>query len=125
MFNDQLMAVAKRLVECCQTGEEARGLDELYAPDAVSAEAVAMGDMPREAQGLDAIKGKHDWWNTANEVHETTAEGPFLYDDDRFGVIFSMDFTNKQSGERQQGRELGVYTVRDGKIVREEFFYEA
>ena len=56
-------------------------------------------------------------------MHETTAAGPYLHGTDRFSVVFGMDVTNKTSGERVQMQEVAVYTVRDGKIVREEFFY--
>jgi ketosteroid isomerase-like protein len=29
----------------------------------------------------------------------------------------------KPSGQRMQMNEMGLFTVKDGKIVREEFFY--
>ena len=44
---------------------------------------------------------------------------------DRFAVIFDMDVTNKPSGRRIQMREVGVFTVQNGKSTREEFFYRA
>ena len=84
-----------------------------------------MGEAGRETQGLAGIRGKHDWWYGAHEVHAVSAEGPFLFGEDRFSLIFDMDVTNRESGERSQMREVGVYTVQDGKIVREEFFYPA
>ena len=34
-----------------------------------------------------------------------------------------MDVTPKASGERMQMDEVAVYTVKDGKIVQEEFLY--
>ena len=43
--------------------------------------------------------------------------------EDRFALIFDMDVTNRETGQRMQMREVGLYTVADGKIVREEFFY--
>ena len=46
--------------------------------------------------------------------------------DDRFGAIFELDITAKQgptAGQRMQMKELAIYTVHDGKIAREEFFY--
>ena len=62
-------------------------------------------------------------WYGAHDVHQVSAEGPFLFGDDQFSLVFDMDVTNKESGERMQAKEVGVYTVKDGKIVREEFFY--
>ncbi|MBY8964817.1 nuclear transport factor 2 family protein [Algiphilus sp.] len=116
--------VADKLVEFCRSGETDKGLVTLYAEDAVSVEAVqGPGAERRETKGRDAIKGKHDWWYSAMEEHDSTVDGPYMHGDDRFAVIFEMDVTDRASGERTQMKEVGVYTVVDGKIVREEFFY--
>ena len=40
---------------------------------------------------------------------------------DRFVVQYDIDVTDKSSKKRIQMSEVGVYTVKDGKIVREEF----
>jgi ketosteroid isomerase-like protein len=34
-----------------------------------------------------------------------------------------MDLTPKATGERITMDEVGLYTIRDGKIVEERFFY--
>jgi hypothetical protein len=36
-------------------------------------------------------------------------------------VQYDIDVTDKNSKKRIQMSEVGVYTVKDGKIVREEF----
>ena len=119
-----LKEVADRLVAHCRNGTEMEGLSTLYAPDAVSVEAADMSGAGREMRGVDAIRGKHEWWSANHEVHSSTVEGPFLHGDDRFGVIFGFEVTNKRTGERLPSmKELGIYHVADGKIVREEFFY--
>ena len=125
MFSDTLTNTATTLVKYCQTGQERKGLDELYAPHCTSAEALSMGgEIPRVVEGLDAIRAKHDWWEANNEVHSTTAEGPFLHGEDQFSVIFGMDVTDKATGTRTQMQEVGHYTVdSDGKIVSEAFYY--
>lgn len=123
MFDKTLMDVGSTLVAYCRQNKEAQGLNELYARDAVSVEAAPMGPQGAEMKGIDAIKGKHEWWFGANEVHSASVEGPFFHGPDRFGVIFEMDVTEKATGKRMQAKELGVYTVKNGKIVREEFFY--
>lgn len=58
-------------------------------------------------------------------MHSASAEGPFFHGDDRFSVIFKADTTNRETGERSQMHEVAVFTVADGKIVREEFYYTA
>ncbi|MEO0385991.1 MAG: nuclear transport factor 2 family protein [Pseudomonadota bacterium] len=124
MSIETLKSVAATLVEYCKTQQEDKGLAELYAPDAVSAEAVAMGETPREVAGMEALRGKHAWWEENFEVHGGGVEGPFFHGEDRFAVIFDVDATNKASGERSQMREVAIYTLNaDGKIAREEFFY--
>ncbi len=125
MIDPSVRAVADKLVECCREGREAELLDAHYAPDAVSAEAVAMpGTDSAEAHGVAAIKAKHDWWNGAFEVHEASITGPYFHGPDRFGVIFELDTTERASGNRMPMKEFAVYTVADGKITREEFYYE-
>ncbi len=54
------------------------------------------------------------------EVHEFKVSEPFVAHD-RFVVQYDIDVTDKESQERFQMSEVGVYTVKDGKIVREEF----
>ncbi len=123
-FDTTLQTVAQALVDLCRAGKDGEAQNTLYAQDAVSVEGLAMpGQDSAEIHGLDAIRGKSEWWYSAHEVHETKVEGPFLNNPDRFSVIFDMDITEKESGTRTQMREIGLYTVKDGQIVREEFFY--
>lgn len=123
MFDAKLIEIANKLVDACRDGREADGLKTLYAKDCVSVEAASPGGGDVVSKGVEAIKGKHDWWNNAHVVHSTAVEGPFLHGADRFGVIFSMDVTENASKRRMQMKEIAVYTVANGKIAREEFFY--
>jgi hypothetical protein len=124
MSRETLKATAEKLAAHCRAGTTRQGLEELYAPDAVSVEAVAMPGGSPESRGLAAIRGKHDWWDSAMDLHSATTEGPFLHGDDRFALIFDMDATERASGRREQMREVAIYTVDPaGRIVREEFFY--
>ena len=124
MSMEKLGEIANKLVDFCKSGNEAECLNTLYAQDAVSVEPMPMpGTDSPESVGLDAIRGKHDWWNGAFEVHSASVDGPYMHGTDRFTVIFELDATEKQSGERSQMKEVALYTVKDEKIVREEFFY--
>lgn len=117
-----LKEIAEELVAGCREGRAQENLDRLYAPDAVSVEAMDSGG-GREARGIDAIRGKHIWWEENFEVHSAEVSDPMLHAPDRFAVIFEIDTTMKQTGERSAMREVALYTVADGRIVREEFFY--
>lgn len=119
-----LKAIAEELVAGCREGRELGNLDKIYATEAVSVEAAAMPGMESaETHGIDGIKGKHAWWSSNFEVLDGVVDGPFLHGNDSFAVIFQMTAKNKESGEVSDMKEVAIYTVADGKIVREAFFY--
>src|SRR5256886_14782138 len=107
--------VAKKVVELVRKQAWYEALDQLYADDIVSIEATA-----GETRGKEGVRGKIDWWVNAMEVHSFKASEPFV-GHDRFVVQYDADVTDKKSKERRQLSEVGVYTVKDGKIGREEF----
>ena len=113
--------MANKLVALCRQGKysEAR---PLYASECVSVEAFAPPGMDRESRGLAAIQAKGEWWAANHEVHSAVVAGPWPTDD-RFIVGFKFEVTHKPSGKRMTMEEMALYTVKDGKIVREEFFY--
>lgn len=123
MFDETLLKVANALVDHCRNETEAEGLNTLYADDAVSVEALPMGEMGPETAGLDGIRGKHAWWEEQNETKTHSVTGPFLHGNDRFSLIFDAEITEKATGNTVQMKEVAVYTVANGKIVREEFYY--
>lgn len=118
------MEIAKKLVELCKQGKNAEALDTLFADEVVSVEAVAMPGAQQEVKGLAAVRAKGEWWVNNHEVHSSSVTGPWPHGD-RFIVGFEFDVTNKPSGKRMQMAEAALYTVRNGKVVREEFFYDA
>lgn len=118
--------VGKKLVDLCRQGKNLDAVQQLYAPNVVSIEAMSMPDMPARMDGIDAIKGKNKWWFDNHTVHSAVANGPFP-NGDKFIVHFKYDTTAKagpMAGKRMQGEEYGLYTVKDGKIVQEQFFYD-
>jgi len=99
-------------------------LNDHYAPDCVSVEAAAMpGTDSPVSDGLEAIRAKHAWWNSAMVFVSGTIEGPHLHGEDRFALIFKSVMREKATGTETPMEEVAVYTVHDGKIAREEFFY--
>jgi ketosteroid isomerase-like protein len=117
------LEVGKKLVELCKQGKNDEAMETLYAPDIVSVEAGAPpGDSP-ERRGLAAVREKSVWWNANHVIHSATTQGPYP-NGDRFAVHFTYDVTAKHLGNaRVTMDEVALYTVKDGKIVREEFFY--
>ncbi len=112
--------IAKKVIELTRKQAWYEALDTLYDDNIVSVEAFSMGDGSPETLGKQGVRGKIDWWVNATEVHSFEANGPFVAHD-RFVVQYDADVTDKNSKERRKLSEVGAYTVKDGKIVREEF----
>src|SRR5260221_3294928 len=118
-------AVGDQLVALSREGKILDAVEKLYSAQIVSVEPMEMPNMPAEQHGLAAIRGKNEWWYSHNEVHSGKADGPFV-NGDRFAVGFEFDVTardGERAGQRNTFREVALYTVKDGKIVREEFYY--
>lgn len=120
-----LQEIATKLVQLCNGGRAEEAIQELYSPDIVSIEAQDFAGMPARMEGIDAVIRKGEWWSANHDVHSMTADGPFIGNrPDQFAVLFALDLTPK-GGERTQMSEVALYTVRDGRIVQEEFLYRA
>ena len=124
-MNDTL-SVGKKLVELCREGKNMEAIETLYSPEIVSIEAGSGPSMPARMEGLDAVKGKSEWWENNHEVHRAEVEGPWP-NGDRFVVRFKYEVTSKagpMAGKRMTLDEAALYTVNNGKITQEEFFYD-
>jgi hypothetical protein len=117
-------AVAQELVALCRGGRNLEAIDKLYSPKIVSIESAGSEEMPAEMSGIDAIRQKNVWWFENNEIHKAEANGPFV-GENQFAVQYTFDVTFKPTGQRTEMSEMALYTVKDGKIVREQFFYNA
>jgi hypothetical protein len=114
--------IAQRYVTLCQEGKNDVCLDELYAKNALSVEAAPPPGGERTSKGLDAIRAKGKGWQETHIVHSAEVSGPFPHEN-RFAVHFTFDVTDKPSGKRTKMDEVGLFTIENGKITREEFFY--
>jgi len=112
--------VANKLVEYCRNNQEDKAYQELYSPEITSIE---MSEPMKEVNGFEGIQKKGQWWKENFEVHGTKYSDPMVADN-HFAVNIWMDTTHKPSGQRSEMNELAVYQVKDGKIWREQFFYD-
>jgi len=112
--------VANRLVDLCKQAKNFDAMQELYADEIVSVEPNPGAAASREVSGKAAVIQKSADWAQSVEIHGGGVEGPFLAND-QFAVIFDISYTPKTTGRRVEFREIGLYTVANGKITREEF----
>jgi len=113
--------VANRLYELFQENKWMEAQQELFSEDA---ESIEPKDSPglQSVKGIDAIRKKgEDFNNMVEEVHggwvsEPVVAGKYI------AVAMGMDCTYKGMG-RQKMDEIVIYEVKDGKVVKEQFFY--
>jgi SnoaL-like domain len=113
--------VANRLSEFFRENKWMEAQEELFSDDAESIE-------PPGSPGLQSVKGKaaikkkgDDFNNMIEEVHGGYAGEPIVAGN-YIALAMGFDATMKGMG-RQKMDEIAVYEVKDGKIVKEQFFY--
>ena len=100
---------------------EGKGEERRFWSDAIVSLEAMDGPMAR-CEGREAVTAKGDWWMANHEVHGFTVEGPFIHGD-QFGLRFTMDVTRKADSVRESMTEIGLYTVANGAIITDRFFY--
>lgn len=118
-------SVAKKLVSLCREGKFEEAQKALYAQDAVSVEPDglppgALGTV----KGLDAIYEKgRKFQESVQEIHGSSISDPVVAGN-WFSCSMTLDVTMKEYG-RMNMAEICLYHVnKDGKIDREQFFYD-
>ena len=116
--------VAEKFMELCSKGKHFEFMHTMYAPDMVSVE----GD-GKETVGKDPVIRKSEVFQGANDIHSQDIRGPFFCGDanagsGKFAVYTSIEFTPKNGGKRVRHDEVGLYTVKNDFVTREEFFYD-
>lgn len=113
--------IATRFVELCRQGKYDQVYQELYVQNARSVEPPNTFGM-ETVEGLAKFKGKADAFNALiEEFHSSYMSDPIVAGN-HFAVGMGMDANFKGMG-RMDFEELAVYTVEDGKVVEERFFY--
>ncbi|MEP6700503.1 MAG: nuclear transport factor 2 family protein [Bacteroidota bacterium] len=113
--------VANRFNELAQAGHFDKVQEELYADDAESIEPPHSQGF-QTVKGMAAIKEKGKKFNEmVEEMHGGYTTAPVV-GGNFFSVGMGMDCTMKGMG-RIKMDEIAVYEVKDGKIVKEQFFF--
>ena len=113
--------IADRLVQLCREGKYEEAQNELFSDDAESIE-------PPESPGLQSVKGLdqirkkgQDFNNMVEEIHSGSVSDPVVAGK-YISLAMILDATYKGMG-RQKMEEIAVYETKDGKIVKEQFFF--
>jgi hypothetical protein len=113
--------IADKLVAYCRKADWAGAHKELYAKNARSIEPYSTPEFAKEVTGLEAIRDKGVKFDQLVEkLHSIEVSDPLIAGNS-IAFTLTMDMTMKVHG-RMKNPELCVYEVKDGKIVKEEFF---
>jgi hypothetical protein len=113
------LQVASELVALLRAGRAHEAEERWLAPGIESVEGVGASLAWR---GKKAVLAKYRGWEADHEIHSMEVGGPWV-GATGFALRFKIDVTQKSTGQRSQMEEIAVYTVRNGKIVREEFHF--
>jgi hypothetical protein len=120
---EDLIELGQAFVQAMRDRRGIAHVPEIYAKNAESVEAVVPpGRDVRIAKGREAIEAKRADWLAAHDLHTLNADGPYVHPPNRFAVRFEAEVTQKATGNQMTLREVAIYTVEDGMIIREEFF---
>ena len=115
----EIQQIAAEVVQLIREGKNKDAKDKFYATDIISVEG--NGD---KVQGIEAVLQKSaDWMAQIGELHSASVSDP-LVAADHFTIVMKMDITYV-NGYRGVLDEVGVYEVKDGKIVFEQFFFKS
>lgn len=109
--------LGKTLVELFNQNKADEWIKGVWSRDVESIEGTG-----QVARGRDQILAKWDWWTNNHEVLGASAEGPYV-GATGFAVKFQLNVKDKSTGNDMNMTEVAVYSVKDGKITREEFMY--
>ncbi|MGN6419111.1 MAG: SnoaL-like domain-containing protein [Pseudobacter sp.] len=113
--------IANQLANYCRDGLWEKAQKELYAEDVISIEPYATDDFEKETRGLSNIIAKGEkFQNLVEEMHSIEVGEPIVAENS-FAFVMTMDVTMKGKG-RFKMPELCVYSLRDGKVISEQFY---
>jgi ketosteroid isomerase-like protein len=115
--------VANRYYELIQMHQYQQIQDELYAKNTVSIESENDTNLPLVAEGMEALKQKEGlFFSQVETMHGGHMSAPIV-STYHFAMMTGMDVTMKGKA-RQTKEQICLFEVRDGKIVKEQFFYD-
>jgi len=111
--------VANKLYQYCLQGDYANCYSELYSPDCQSIEADGT-----TVVGLEAMAEKGKQWNEGIAEFYGSSVGKPIVSGTHFSLAMSLKLKYKGDTEATNFEEICVYQVKDGKVVKEQFFYD-
>lgn len=116
--------IAAKYMELCNALKHFDFMHAYYSPDMVSVEADGT-----EYAGKEKVIKKSETFQANHNLHRQEIRGPFFNGDGnansgRFAIHTTLEYSAKSGGPRRTLEEVGVYTIKNDIVTREEFFYD-
>jgi hypothetical protein len=81
------------------------------------------GGIPAAVSGIEDARAKNVRWFGTRHIHDLSIDGPFVTGN-QFALFLDMMIAGQTSGGDQPFTEIAIFTVRDGRICEERYFYD-
>ncbi len=109
--------VAERLVELIRRQRFVQAVEEFYSSDVSSRE-----NCQPPVRGFDAVLANNRSWVEIMKVERFEVPNYYV-DGDAIVIEMDSDFIHAETGEQFHSEQIGVYKVRDGKVISSRFYY--
>ena len=117
-------AVARDFTAMLRLGQFEAAGEKFWATDVRSTEPADISqDIPALVSGREAARLKARARFANKEIDDLGIDGPFVTGD-QFALFLDMLITDLATGRTQPFAEIAIFTVRDGRIIEERFFYD-
>jgi hypothetical protein len=115
--------IARDFTAMLRLGQFEAAGETFWSPDVTSVEPEALsGATPAAVSGKAAARAKRSARFGTARIDDLGIDGPFVTGD-QFALFLDMLLTDPASGQAQPFAAIAIFTVRDGRIIEERFFY--
>jgi hypothetical protein len=119
-----IVNVARDFTDMLRQGQFVAARERFWAADIKSIEPHDLPDgIKAEVSGIEAARAKTVDWFATRHIHDLSIDGPFVTGN-QFALFLDMMIAGRPSEADQPFTEIAVFTVRDGQISEERYFYD-
>ncbi len=116
--------VARDFTFMLRQGQYAAARERFWAADVRSIEPHDLPDgIAAEVSGIEAARAKTARWLGSRHIHDLCIDGPFVTGN-QFALFLDMMIAGPANGADQPFTEIAIFTVRNGQISEERYFYD-
>ncbi len=118
-----LQDVARDFSAMILAGRFEEAAEKYWADDVTIMEPANLPDgTPAVVRGLRSARARLTQWLAHSAMDDLSIDGPFVTGD-QFALFIDTEIMLRETGARRSFSEIAVYTVRNGKIIEERYFY--